>query len=123
MKQALVRLLDHPSGSRCKPTNSENGGGVFVPNRTKTSESIRPGLHSSACCVPSCSNPCPSVFIRGTSFWFYLVLFGLVWCYLVLKINIGMPLKAAVLLMLAVQVVCSGEVSFRNDVMAVISKA
>src|SRR2546422_4545531 len=34
-----------------------------------------------------------------------------------------MPLRAAVLLMLSAQVVCSAEVSFRNDVMAVISKA
>src|SRR2546422_9185023 len=34
-----------------------------------------------------------------------------------------MPLRAAVLLMLSAQVVCSAEVSFRGDVMAVLSKA
>src|SRR5436190_20396793 len=35
----------------------------------------------------------------------------------------GMPLRIAVLLTLAAQVVCGAEASFRNDVMSVISKA
>src|SRR2546423_11914385 len=118
MKQALVRLLDHPSGSRCKPTNSENGGRGF---RTKSYENVRVHTAGPAQLRLLCSLVFKSVSICVHPWYQFLVLFGLVWCYLVLKINIGMPLKAAVLLMLAVQVVCSGEVSFRNDVMAVIS--